>query len=802
IQFNTDVLDLKDRKNIDLSNFSKENYVMPGKYTFSVMINKSSLGEQDVNVYEVNAGEESNLICIEKKHADQFGLKAEYLSNLTWIHNGECLNIESIDGTSLKIDLATSSMYVSVPQAYLEYSSDDWDPPSRWDEGIPGFLFDYNMSGRVQKNHRSKDEQYRLSGNGTSGINFGPWRLRADWQATFNRKSGNTEHNENNFEWNRYYLYRALPKWGAKLTVGEDYLKSDIFDSFRYTGASIATDLTMLPPSLRGYAPEITGFAKTNATVTLSQQGRILYETQVAAGPYRIQDINDAVTGKIDVKVEEEDGTVSVFSVNTANIPYLTRPGSVRYKVATGKPSDWKHNTSGDLFLTGEYSWGVANGWSMYGGVISDKNYKAISTGIGKDLMLLGALSFDITESKAKINNESENLKGKSYRLSYSKVFEELDSQVTFAGYRFSEENYMSMNEYLDARYNSRRTGGNKEMYTVTLNKQFREWGLSSYFNYSHQTYWNRPDNDQYNMTLSKYFDIGRFKNISISGTAYRNKYNNTNDDGVYLSLSMPWGNGESYSYNTSSNGGDSTHRVGYSKRISENDNYQLYAGHDNKGVNLSGFYNHFDDSVKVSANFGYQENVYSAIGATLQGGLTLTGEGGALHRTGSNGGTRMLISSSGVSEVPVRGYGMVSRTNKWGKTVITDLNSYYRNKFSVDLNLLNDETEAIKSVTEATLTEGAIGHRKVEVLSGIKVMAVIRLPDGSYPPFGTLVSNEENQTMGIVNDDGEVYLAGVRPGAKASISWEGANKCELLLPSALPANLGNKMLLPCVRDN
>ncbi|XNM47531.1 fimbria/pilus outer membrane usher protein [Escherichia coli] len=37
--------------------------------------------------------------------------------------------------------------------------------------------------------------------------------------------------------------------------LGEDYLKSDIFDGFNYVGGSVSTDNQMLPPNLRGYAP-------------------------------------------------------------------------------------------------------------------------------------------------------------------------------------------------------------------------------------------------------------------------------------------------------------------------------------------------------------------------------------------------------------------------------------------------------------------------------------------------------------------------------------------------------------------
>ncbi|WP_337241544.1 fimbria/pilus outer membrane usher protein, partial [Proteus faecis] len=89
------------------------------------------------------------------------------------------------------------------------------------------------------------------------------------------------------------------------------------------------------------------GIAKTNAKVVISQQGRVLYETQVASGPFRIQDISSAVSGMLDVRVEEQDGSVQTFQVNTAHIPYLSRPGSVRYKFNGGKINTSTHEVDG-----------------------------------------------------------------------------------------------------------------------------------------------------------------------------------------------------------------------------------------------------------------------------------------------------------------------------------------------------------------------------------------------------------------------------------------------------------------------
>ncbi|MCV5707030.1 PapC/FimD family outer membrane usher protein, partial [Escherichia coli] len=83
-------------------------------------------------------------------------------------------------------------------------------------------------------------------------------------------------------------------------------------------------------------------------------------------------------------------------------------------------------------------------------------------------------------------------------------------------------------------------------------------------------------------------------------------------------------------------------------------------------------------------------------------------------------------------------------------------------------------------------------------VISGQKAMAVLRLSDGSHPPFGAEVKNSNDQQVGLVDDDGNVYLAGVNAGERMTVSWEGAAHCDISLPDPLPADLFNGLLLPC----
>lgn len=798
IQFNMDVLDINDRKNVDLSQFSRKGYIMPGDYTMSVQVNKTSLAEMPVTFMANSQDDKSSVACLTPELVRKFGLKEGVIKNLKWMKN-QCLEPDSLKGLQVNGDLATSSLYISIPQAWLEYASDDWDPPSSWDNGIPGLLLDYNLNVQQQRQHHGS-RQLNISGNGTLGANLGAWRLRADWQGRAVCQSGLANASSNHsFDWSRYYAWRALTSLRSKLTLGEDYLDMRLIDSFRYTGASLRSDDNMLPPNLRGYAPEVTGVARTNAKVVISQQGRVLYESQVAAGPFRIQDLSDAVTGQLDVRVEEQDGSVQAFTVNTASIPYLARPGTIRYSVASGKPSDWKHRTNGPMFGAGEFTWGVSNGWSLYGSGISGGKYHALSLGVGRDLLFLGALSLDATQSWAQLPHQGKTLSGGSYRLSYAKTFDEYDSQITFAGYRFSQEDYMSMSEYLDVKSGGERRGKGKQMYTITLNKQFRDLGLSSYFTWTHQTYWDRPANDRYNLMLSRYFDLWNLRSVSLSLSAYRNRYNQRNDDGMYLSLSIPWGDSSTIGYNMNLAGKDNSQNLTWNDRLNRNDNYSLSAGNARRGTRLSGFWNHDGDIAHVSANASYNQDDYTALGLTAQGGMTLTARGGALHRNNITGGTRLLVDTDGVSDIPVQGYGSNVHTNYFGKAVVADVSSYYRNSARIDLDQLGDNAEALTSVVQATLTEGAIGYRQFNVISGAKAMATIKLPDGSTPPFGATVVNARRQDIGLVNDGGSAYLSGIKAGETMLVRWEGKTQCEIRLPDPLPEDMLSQMLLlPC----
>ncbi len=809
--FNTDVLDAADRQNIDFSRFSQAGYIMPGQYQMEIRVNDQDISPSAFQITFLDppfsaSDKEKPLpqACLTPEIVERMGLTEASREKITYWNNGQCADFRQLSGVEIRPNPAEGMLYINMPQAWLEYSDASWLPPSRWDNGIPGLLFDYNINGTVNRPHQGKQSR-SLSYNGTAGVNFDAWRLRADYQGNLNHTVGSAQGTDRQFTWSRFYMYRAIPRWRANLTLGENYINSGVFSSWRYTGASLESDDRMLPPKLRGYAPEVSGIADTNARVVISQQGRILYDSTVPAGPFTIQDLDNSVRGRLDVEVIEQDGRKKTFQVDTAYVPYLTRPGQIRYKLVSGRSRYYGHTTEGPVFAAGEISWGISNKWSLYGGGIVAGDYNALAVGLGRDLNEFGTISADVTQSLARIPGE-DTRQGKSWRLSYSKRFDDVNTDITFAGYRFSERNYMTMDQYLNARYRNDFTGREKELYTVTINKNFEEWNTSVNLQYSYQTYWDRRSLNYYTLSLNRYFDAFGIKNISASLGASRSRYQQkgrngggTYNDSVFLRLTVPWGTGTA-SYSGSMSNGRYTNTVGYSDTLNNGlSSYNLYAAvssgdGQSSQSQVSGYYSHRSPLANLSANFSVGQKGYTSFGISASGGATITTKGAALHAGGMNGGTRLLVDTDGVGGVPVDG-GRVS-TNRWGIGVVTDVSSYYRNTTSVDLNKLPDDMEATRSVVESALTEGAIGFREFEVLKGSRLFAVLSLVDNSHPPFGASVTNAKGRELGMVADGGLTWLSGVNPGEILNVGWDGRTQCLVDIPAKLDP--GQQLLLPC----
>ncbi|HAV0157989.1 TPA: fimbrial outer membrane usher protein StdB [Salmonella enterica] len=808
-EFDASLLSTSDPSAADLSAFSREGYVAPGSYMLDIWVNNQSVSEQyPVRVVPFKDRDDS-VICVTPVMVDMLGLKDDIVRGLKTIpgaDGGHCLELDTPD-SKVQYSAGEQRLTFVIPQAWMEYRDPDWVPPSRWSNGVTGVVLDYNlMANRYMPQQGDSSTSYSLYG--TAGFNLGAWRLRSDYQ--YNRHDSGSGSVQSDFYLPQTYLFRPLPSLRSKLTLGQTYLSSAIFDSFRFAGITLASDERMLPPSLQGYAPQISGIANSNAQVTVSQNGRILYQTRVSPGPFVLPDLNQNISGNLDVTVRESDGSVRSWQVNTASVPFMARQGQVRYKVAAGRPlygGTHNNSTVSPDFLLGEATWGAFNNTSLYGGVIaSTGDYQSVALGAAQNMGLFGAVSADVTRSDARLPSASTPRQtGYSYRVNYAKTFDKTGSTLAFVGYRFSDRHYLSLPEYLQRRTTD---GGDiwheKQSYTLTYSQSIPVLNMSAALSVSRLNYWNAESNNNYMLSLNRFFSLGSIRGISASVSFARNQYSGGGaQNQVYASFSIPWGDSRQVSYSVQKdNRGSMQQDLSYSDYHSSDTGWNISAGHsrDERGASSS-----FSGSVQsrlpwgqVSAYTSLQPGQYHSAGLSWYGSATATAHGVAFSQAMAGNEPRMMIDTGGVAGVPVSGNSSV--TNRFGLAVVSSGGSYRHSDISVDVASLPDDVEVSDSVISQVLTEGAIGYRRIDASRGEQVLGNLRLADGKAPPFGALVvSSRTGKTLGMVGDNGQTYLSGITAEDRQAltVSWNGRVQCRPDLPEKLTLSQG-PLLLPC----
>lgn len=805
-EFNTDVLDAEDLQNIDISRFSVAGYVPPGDYVLTVWVNGLRLGApRDISVYEKSpsAEQRSPFVCIPTDMLQLIGLTHSAKRKLTTLNEGRCLDLSLLSGAQTQVELSTLSLKITIPQMWMEYRDPYWIPPALWEEGVNGEFIDFNANASATKEKGGTKRVY-LSTNGTMGINTGAWRFRGDYNGSYQKQRGGYSPQETHqFDFSRLYAFTSLTESAAILTLGENYFYSDIFDAWQYSGVSLESDDRMLPPKLVGYAPEIIGVANTNATVIVRSQDRVISETLVPPGPFRIQTLESGIRGILDVTVREENGEEKTFTVSTASLPYLTRPGRLIYKLVGGKTRYDSHHLTGKPVIGGEFSYGVSNAWSLYGGSQLNGYYQALAVGLGRDLFSIGAISVDITQSFADL--EDKKRRGRSYRVNYAKSFDDLRTDITFAGYRFADKDYRTLTQFSDEARTGITPYAPKTNYQIYLNKYFENFNIS--LNYQYSTYWQNDPQTQYGMYASTHLNLPALSQhgASLSLSATRTERDNGfEDDAINLYLTVPLYTGHSLTfselYSRSSGHNQFNHNVGYSG-YNTTDNYSLNMGYhhgqnmDNQ-TSLSGFYSRDLSQANISANASYVPHEYRSVGASINSGITATAKGVALHRS-ANGDTRLMIDTSGISGVPLDNG--VIKTNAFGLAVIPNVNSYRKSTASINTSKLPDNLETLTSTTDITLTKGAIGYRHLTVMKGEKLFAILLLENGKKPPFGASVRNADNRELGIVGEDGVTWLVGVSAQESLFVYWDNQKQCGIKLPETFVVS-SDMLLLPCLR--
>ena len=804
VQFNPAFLSGDPSSVADLAAF-ENNDQLPGTYRVDIFLNSQFVDTRDVTFVASTSKKEddglSPVLSVNDLIALGVDAKALPEPQPDEVEDApEPVDIRTlIPGADFVFHFERLQLDLSIPQAAMTRRVLGEVSEDRWDEGISALMLNYMFSGSNSIGEEDIGDDYFLSLN--TGFNMGAWRFRN--YSTWNKGDESSE-----LQSVSNHLTRAIIPLKSELVIGDSSTSSDIFDSVGFRGIQLATDEQMYPSSLQGYAPTVRGIAKSNASVTVKQNGFVIYQTHVPPGPFVIEDLfATSANGDLDVEVKENDGSINHYVVPFASIPNLLREGRVQYDVTVGKYRSGSDAQEEPEFVQGSLAMGVQETVTLFGGAQLSSDYHSFAVGLGKNMGDFGAVSAELSYANTVLPDETET-DGTSFSLLYAKSLVEFGTDLQLLGAHYSTQGYYT---FADSTYKSmsgsfEEDDGSSEgsdlddepigRYDLHYAKRGRVEGSISqqigeveslYLSARVQNYWETDEADKY-LQLG-YSGVWRDVTYSIAYSYNQSAFEVEEDKVIALNLSFPIGRwlatDEDYSstYADYSLGydanGQTTHRVGLSGTALEdkNLNYSVQQGYTNQGVGANGNAHVQYQGSKGNIELGYnysEDNQQITYGGA--GGLVVHADGVTFSQPLGN--TNILVAAPGAEGAEIENT-IGTLTDSDGYAVIPYATSYRLNRVALDVNSLQADVEVDEAVALVVPTDGALVRAELKTKQGERGLFTLTF-NGKPVPFGALVVSDNEGVSGIVSEDGIVYLAGLANEGSLAIQWgEGqAQRC------------------------
>ncbi|HDL6939241.1 TPA: fimbria/pilus outer membrane usher protein [Yersinia enterocolitica] len=812
-----------------LNQLNKEDSVTPGNFDAVDVLINNKLYKRTTIQFIKNADSPEVFPCLSDEFLTAAGIELANKSNTTPKEpnaaEGESIPAEStattpsaaekciplaerVKGASFHFDQAKLRLELSIPQALLQQRPRGYIERSEWEEGEKLAFVNYsaNFYRSDTQTQQNSTSDYGFVGL-KSGLNLGLWQLRQQSNLSYSSNNNNSDTQWNNI---RTYVQRPISQLDSELTLGETFTDSTLFGTMSFRGVKMATDQRMWPESMRGFAPEVRGVATSNARVIISQNGREIYETNVAPGPFVINDLYSTTSqGDLNVEVIEANGSRSTFTVPFSAVPDSMRPGVSRYNAVVGESRDFTNIDS--YFTDFTYERGLTNQLTANSGIRLAQDYTALLVGgvIGTSV---GAFGLNTTYSHAKVE-DNQTQDGWRMQATYSQTFNETGTSFSLAGYRYSTKGYRDLNDVFGVR-SVQKNGGTwdsstykqRSQFTTTINQTLAGYGqlsasasTSDYYNDTQRdtqlqlNYSNSYKDISYNVALSRQRTIYTSTQFDwavddTDETMTTTRYGNTeNIASLTVSIPLNIGGGNQYlsmSANRNPKSGNN-YQTSLSGTAGERKtfNYSVNAGYDDS--NVSGSSNSWGANVQkqfpnATVNGSYSRgNNYTQYGAGARGAAVIHSKGVTLGPY--LGDTFGLIEADGAQGATVRN-AQGARIDKNGFALVPSLTPYNYNTVGLDTKGINRNTELKENQGRVVPYAGAAVKVKFETLTGYAVLIQTQTADGEGLPLGSDVYNNKDELVGMVGQGNQIYARVKENKGSLYVRWgENSNEqCEL----------------------
>jgi outer membrane usher protein len=774
VEFNADMLFGSAGSSLDLSRYEQDG-LLPGTYNADIFVNGAPMGRQDV---VARVGDDDAVhICLDPTLFELMGLNEKRLEAVRASQEGQgllrlpaesaCAALSNyVPGASLEFDTGEQALKISIPQLYVLRNARGWVDSSQWDAGVNAATLGYSVNHSRQ---RSGDQEYtHTSMTVDAGLNLGEWRLRHGGYLQHSDADGTS------YQAGRTALRRNLPSLGAQLTLGDASTQGDMLQGVSYRGVNISTDARMVPDSLRQFAPVVRGVAQTNARVTIRQRGYVIHETTVAPGPFEIDDLQiSGASGDLEVEVTEADGRVERFEIPFTAMPQLLRPGQQRYSFTAGELRNdvWSEKPR---FVEATVRRGLSNRVTGYAGATVAEGYTGVVLGAALNTPV-GSFSGDVTFSDARLpggaNFASERRRGQSYRVAFNKALFSNNTNITLAAYRYSTSDFLSLTDAMRLRAQAEGAGTvtsrQRSRLDLTVNQRLGEMGGSLYFTGSTTDYWteNRRQTS-FSLGYSDRLWRGSYS-ISARRTLESNLFTGSSakaSNSIYLGFNMPLGKAPvaprvDVGLNRDSHG-SSGQRVGVSGSVGDQwqGNYSASVSRDNGETSYGVSADYQLPTVRVNGSYN-RTSAASQLSVGASGGLVL--HSGGLTLAQQMGETMGLVHIPGAAGAGISTMTGV-KTDSRGYAVVPYLTPFRRNELNVDPSDLSMDVELEAGSVSAIPNAGAVVKMVLPTQVGRNALIEAMMADGTPLPFGSDVTNEVGDIVGVVGQGSRLWVRGL----------------------------------------
>jgi len=644
------------------------------------------------------------------------------------------------------------------------------DEVSNWQHGGTAGMLNYDAQYSGSTGTMAGLEFMQLGSE--AGFNAGDWIFRS--RQTLSRFNG-----VDDFRHDTAYAQRTFAGLKKVMQAGQISLGNSMFGAGQVLGVQMFPEQALM--GNQGGPGLVEGIADSQSVVEVRQSGALVYSTTVPAGPFRLQGFPLLNTrSDLEVTLTGSDGNKRQFIVPASALLLNGSAVAPGLSFGVGK-MDQQGGGEAPLVATIATGWVLTPGTTLNGGVFGSDPWRAFGANLNAQLWQQSMLTLQVTGA--------QDNRHASHGVQASTAFSQPISERVTASVNYSRQTlgYRELSDAL-AREDQNKRGNTHDQLGFGVGWSMDKLGSLS-FSWARNSTFEGDSTSYLSASWSKSF--GRsYVGLSLSKNS-AGRYSR-GDTRAYLSVSIPFGEGQSVSSYLSTSRNSERAGMRYDNRSSQDRGWSLAADRDFRSQRSSGTatMDLVTPVSQLSGSVTSDSDHYTSYSARASG--SLVAHGGGVTTSAYKVGDTFAIAKVGKEKgIRLETPGGPTWTDSRGYAVIPSIGSFQKSTVQIDTRSLPKNVDIANGWGETEAARGAVSHLNFSVVRNRRVLATLTDTQGKPVPYSAAVFNQQGQFVTVVDEKGRAFITDADNVGKLDVQSSGKTICSfrLDLPEQAPAN-------------